>query len=234
MTVQRVFNMKSPILKKILYRAKKVFGRDPDRFFKSVSGVIHVGANTGQEREYYRKLGLRVLWIEPIPRVFEELKLNLVEYPKQQAIQALVTDKDNETYDFHVANNNGASSSILEIKECRDIWPSIDFEGTIPLNSTTLTSLLLDQNIDISLYDCLVMDTQGTELLVLKGGESILKHFQYIKTEVANFESYTGCCRFEEIEEFMGIHGFRELHRHAFAWRCKGGAYYDVVYMRNV
>jgi FkbM family methyltransferase len=196
--------------------------------------VIHVGANTGQEREYYRKLGLRVLWIEPIPRVFEELKLNLVEFPKQQAIQALVTDKDNETYDFHVANNNGASSSILEIKECRDIWPSIDFEGSISLNSTTLTSLLLDQNIDISLYDSLVMDTQGTELLVLKGGESILKHFHYVKTEVADFESYAGCCRLDDIKEFMRMHDFHEFSRHAFAHRCKGGAYYDVVYMRNV
>ena len=36
-------------------------------------GVIHVGANSGQERKVYARLGLDVLWIEPIPGVFAEL-----------------------------------------------------------------------------------------------------------------------------------------------------------------
>ena len=34
-----------------------------DVFLKSVSGVIHVGANTGQERDLYAKYHLDVVWI---------------------------------------------------------------------------------------------------------------------------------------------------------------------------
>lgn len=37
-------------------------------------GVVHVGANLGQERELYEHYGLNVLWVEPIPEVFEQLK----------------------------------------------------------------------------------------------------------------------------------------------------------------
>jgi hypothetical protein len=40
---------------------------------KSLKGVIHVGANTGQERDDYGSYGLNVLWIE-LPWVFNEMK----------------------------------------------------------------------------------------------------------------------------------------------------------------
>ena len=46
---------------------------DPDAFFHQVSGVVHVGANIGQERDLYQTLGLRVCSIEPIPDVFARL-----------------------------------------------------------------------------------------------------------------------------------------------------------------
>ena len=47
---------------------------DPDAFLHQVSGVVHVGANTGQERDLYQTLGLRVCSIEPIPDVFARLQ----------------------------------------------------------------------------------------------------------------------------------------------------------------
>jgi 2-O-methyltransferase len=43
----------------------------------------------GQERELYAAFGLRVVWIEPIPEVFESLKLNICPYPKQCAYRYL-------------------------------------------------------------------------------------------------------------------------------------------------
>ena len=64
---------------------------EADDFLKRATGVIHIGANTGQERDVYAHYGLRVLWVEPIPTVFEELKENLNGYERQQALQALVT-----------------------------------------------------------------------------------------------------------------------------------------------
>jgi FkbM family methyltransferase len=213
-------------LKRIINRFRKLLKllkRDPDRFLRSVSAVIHIGASTGQERDYYDKLGLRVLWIEPIPTVFEQLKTNISKLPRQQAIKALVTDKDNKTYKFNIASNDGESSSILELQGHKDIWPQIEFVETIELKSKTLESLLKDHNVDSSSFDVLIIDTQGSELLVLKGAVPILKHFSFIKTEVADFESYSGCCKLDDIDQFMEAHNFQQYSRHAFAHRNEGG-----------
>ena len=104
---------------------------DSDNFLNSVASVIHVGANIGQERELYDRFGVRVLWIEPIPSVFEELQANIATFKRQQAVQALATDVDNQEYQLNVASNNGASSSILELNEHKDIWPGIKYVDSI-------------------------------------------------------------------------------------------------------
>jgi|688.fasta_scaffold125077_4 hypothetical protein len=45
-----------PIAYKIL-----ALDQDPDSFLNRIIGIIHVGANTGQERELHASKGLRVL-----------------------------------------------------------------------------------------------------------------------------------------------------------------------------
>lgn len=217
---------------KLLRRMRRWFAPDPNRFLRSVRGVVHVGANVGQERELYRRHDLDVLWIEPIPEVFATLAANLAEFPRQRAIQALVTDRDGESYQFNVANNGGESSSILALKEHRDVWPKVDFTSTIALQSSTLATVLARELIDATRYDALIMDTQGSELLVLKGAEPILAQFRFIKTEVPDFEAYEGCARLDDIERFLVARGYKELARHRFASRTAGGSYFDVVYGR--
>lgn len=218
--------------KTLSQQVKDIFRRNPDRLLKKINGIIHVGANTGQEIKLYAQYGLPVVWIEPIPEVFETLQSNLAGVQKQIAIKGLVTDIDNKEYDFKLASNNGASSSILEFNLHQDIWPEVTFEKTIKLFSATLPSLLKNNNINISDYDMLVMDTQGSELLVLNGAIPILKNFTYIKTEVPDFESYKGCCQLEDLQAFLSQHGYKEFSRHKFATHPNGGNYYDIVYKK--
>lgn len=218
---------------KLLRRLRRLFGPDPNRFLRAVSGVVHVGANVGQERDLYARHGLDVLWIEPIPEVFAELTTNLARFPRQRAIRALVTDRDDAEYEFNVANNRGQSSSILPLKEHRDVWPKVDYTRTIALRSTTLTTLFAREGVDAARYDALVMDTQGSELLVLRGAEPLLHNFKFVKTEAPDFEAYVGCARLQDIAAFLATRGFIEHSRHRFAERAGGGAYYDVVYARG-
>jgi FkbM family methyltransferase len=202
-------------------------------FLKKIPGVIHIGANVGQEREQYASLGLNVIWIEPIPAVFEELQTNIAAYPNQSAYRCLLADRSGNEYDFHIANNSGESSSILDLAEHKDIFPDIHFTHDIRITSTTLTDLIASEKIDLSKYGALVIDTQGSELLVLKGAIPVLSHFQFIKTEAANFEAYAGCCQLSDLTDFLGQHGF------VISWKTRplrrkgGGAYYDVVYKRR-
>jgi hypothetical protein len=115
----------------------------------------------------------------------------------------------------------------------KEVWPDVAYAKTITLRSTTLATLLSSQGIDPAEYGALVMDTQGSELLVLKGAEPILKNFRYIKTEVADFEAYQGCCQLTDLDVLLTSHGFREISRRAFAKRAAGGNYYDVTYQRH-
>jgi FkbM family methyltransferase len=207
--------------------------RRESRFFRNVSGVIHVGANTGQERFLYRLFGLNVVWIEPIPEVFQALTAKIARFRGQHALQALVTDRDDGEYEFNVASNNGASSSILDLGMHKDIWPEVGYERTITLRSKTLSSLVEQERIDLDRHDALIMDVQGAELLVLEGATPILPRFRYVKTEVPDFESYEGCCQLSDIAAFLTARGFREYARNKFAERAEGGSYYDVVYERD-
>ena len=136
--------------KAVIRRIKSLFKKNPDKLLKKIRGIVHVGANTGQEIQLYAKHGLSVIWIEPIPEVFDSLEANLSGVQKQIAIKALVTDVDNAEYEFHLANNNGASSSILELNLHQDIWPDVSFKKTIKLYSKTLSSLMNDNNINMA------------------------------------------------------------------------------------
>lgn len=219
--------------KALVRRFKKKLRKDPDTFLEEVSGVVHVGANIGQERELYRAYGLRVIWIEPIPEVFERLSANIRDFNNQRAFQALVTDVDDQEYEFHIANNDGQSSSILELKQHKDIWPGVHYKQSMILKSITLFSLFLREQLDASNYQALIMDTQGSELLVLKGSLPILDGFQFIKTEVSDFESYEGCCQLCDLNRFMLEHGYMELTRRKFATRAEGGSYFDIIYKKQ-
>lgn len=214
-------------------RVRCFAGRDPDAYLWGCRGVIHVGANVGHEAHEYGDHGVRVLWIEPIPDVYEALVERIAEFPGQTAIRALVTETTGKDYDFKIANNGGGSSSIFDMEKTSDIWPEVRFERVIRLRSHSLTDLCRDRGVDVSLYDCLVMDTQGSELLVLRGAEPLLRHFKYIKTEAADFEAYAGCAKLKDISDFLAERGFKEFSRHQMASHPDGGAYFELLFKRE-
>ncbi|MEO7045172.1 MAG: hypothetical protein ABI091_07660, partial [Ferruginibacter sp.] len=47
--------------KVVTKKIKSLFKGNPDKLLKKVKGVIHVGANTGQEMQLYAKYGLSVV-----------------------------------------------------------------------------------------------------------------------------------------------------------------------------
>jgi FkbM family methyltransferase len=212
---------------------RRVFGTPEsrfDRFLRRAIGVIHVGANEGQERDTYARYGLPVIWIEPIPDVFAKLQRNIGSYPRQKAFRYLLTDKDDDVCMLHVASNLGASSSILELGAHPEIWPEIHYTNAIQLNSTTLATFIAAEGIDASAYDTLVLDTQGCELSIMKGGD--LTQFRHIKTEAADFEVYKGCARRREIEDYLTQRGFVLRKALKFAERQDGSGVFDLLFER--
>jgi Methyltransferase FkbM domain len=134
---------------------------------------------------------------------------------------------------FHVASNQGASSSILPLAEHQRMWPEIFYIEDIILTSVSLPSLVTKEDLDLTKYQALVLDTQGSELMILKGAAGILPSFRFVKVEVPDFESYQGCCLLAELNSFMESHGFREYRRDPFESAPGLGTYFDVLYERT-
>src|SRR5262249_30202876 len=115
-----------------------VVDRSPMKgFLRGAKGVIHVGAHTGQERRAYAQYKLDALWIEPIPELFAVLRQNLAGFPRQRAVNSLVTDRDGAEYTFHITSNEGGSSSIFPLAQHEDIWPDVKESATITVVSKT-------------------------------------------------------------------------------------------------
>lgn len=217
-----------------LNRIRRLLLPNPNAFLRSACGVIHVGANEGQERDVYEAHNLHVVWIEPIPAVFTKLSANISALPKQTAVQGLVSESCGQVVNFNVANNGGASSSIFDLHLHRKIWPEIEFTSAIPLTTTTLPDILQSlRSFDFASYDTLVLDTQGAELLVLRGAESILPNFRFISLEAPDFEAYSGCCQLSEIGSFLLDRGFSLIQKVPFATNRDAGTYYNVLFERR-
>jgi hypothetical protein len=113
------------------------------------------------------------------------------------------------------------------------MWPEIFYRDSMILVSSTLSSFATKEGVDLNAFDALVLDTQGSELLVLLGAIDILPHFRFITVEVADFQSYSGCCLLKDMDEFMNKVGFHTRERKAFKSVPGVGTYYDVTYERK-
>ena len=204
-------------------------------FVKHSKGVVHVGANTGQARDIYAKAGLPVMWIEANRDSFYRLGQNILSYPNQRAICALITDKDGDEYDFHVSSNDGQSSSVFDLGKHRDIWPDIHYTGDVKLESVTLKTALQRHSVNLDDYDTLIMDVQGAELLVLKGAADILDKFKFIRAEACDFELYRGGCELKDLDAYLKPKGFDRV----MTWHYKRSPQpeveriYEALYQRK-
>lgn len=203
--------------------------RKIDRLFLSASrSVVHVGANNGQERFLYEAFGVSVLWVEALPDVFLSLKKNLKGFRNQSALRALVSDKGGQKVQFNIASNGGASSSMFDFALHQELWPEVQMQNTIPLETQTIDDLLQPS----SVIDALVLDVQGAELKVLQGATELLRSARFVKAEVADFNAYQGGCTERELVPFLTRLGFVERIRDVFADLVGTGQYSDVLFER--
>jgi len=192
-------------------------------------GVLHLGANTGQEAEAYHKQGVkRVIWIEANPDLMPALKKYLEPYPLQRAICACVSDQTGTSVTFHIANNDGQSSSFLEFGTHAKEHPSVRYCSHIHMRTDRVDELF--HLLGISLEPrgwFLNVDIQGAELLALKGMGSLLWQFNWAYIEVNERELYKGCPLVGEIDAYLQTFGFAGVET-----KMTGAGWGDKLYVR--
>jgi FkbM family methyltransferase len=167
-------------------------------------GILHCGANSGEEAEAYDKAGIKkVIWIEANPEVYEILLLNLVKYPTHTAHNVCVSDKE-ENVTFHIASNGGQSSSFLDLGTHAKNHPDVKYVKDIQVTTKRIDSIGLDLT-DVDYLSC---DIQGAEYLALKGMGEILRQFKWLYLEVNQEEVYKGNGLVGEIDKYVRGFGF--------------------------
>jgi len=185
------------------------FAKIRHRLLMSCNSILHIGASTGQEAEEYASLNLRVLWFECLPSVAFKLRNHISNFANQNSIEALLGEFEGKEVEIFLASNNYMSSSIFKFDTKYGSNSQVEHQGSLSLRMKRLENIeshFLDQH-----FNYWVIDTQGSELGILKGAGNLLQNCNVLEIECSNYSVYDGAPLYEEIEAFLGEVGFVPL-----------------------
>lgn len=209
-------------------------------------GVLHIGANVGEERDVYKELNVyNQVWIEANRFVYENLQQNIKDNPSAFAVNACISDIDGEDITFHISNNGSQSSSILELGTHLIAHPEVYYITDVPMKGRRIDKLFpyaiysdgmspkitldgVQRGLPNPIYDFLNIDLQGAELKALKGMGSLLHQFKWAYLEVNKEELYKGCALIGEIDEYLSGFGFKRVET---KW-CGDTGWGDALYIK--
>lgn len=194
------------------------------------NGVLHIGANVGEEAPIYDELGIKnALFIEANPEIYPKLERNIEAIARRGrmyiTVQACISDIE-EDVNFHVSNNGSQSSSILELGTHKIAHPEVHYTHDIKMRTVRVDKLLHETDLD---YDFLNIDVQGAELKVLRGMGDLLHRFRWAYLEVNRDELYKGCARVEDLDMYLLGFGFRRAETE---WAGNTG-WGDALYVKK-
>lgn len=180
------------------------------KFFNlSIKGILHVGAHKCEENPIYLKHVSKdkIYWVEAIDNIVKE---NLIKNPELNIINECVSDKNGDSVEFKITNNT-LSSSILELGEHKKMHPNVKVIKTITKKTKTLDTILEENQLE-NLFNLLVLDLQGAEMLALKGLKNNINDFNFIYTEVNEKEIYKNCILLKDLDYYLYNLGFERRY----------------------
>jgi FkbM family methyltransferase len=154
-----------------------------EKYNIKIKGIIHVGAHEGQEVNDYLLLTDNVWLWEPIPSLSKKLK---AMWPKVRVTQAAAWHEKGQI-DFWVTSFSEGSSPLHPLEH--EVVDTLD-----------VAAFRLD-DVDDGEYNVLVIDTQGSELSVLKGSD--LSKYDIVVVETNTRQRYEDAPLKDEILEYM-------------------------------
>lgn len=175
----------------------------------SPTGVLHIGANSGQEvNDYYSNGITKTLWCEADPELISSLIGNLRNYSNHLIFNDCISDKDGEEITFHIANNGGQSSSMLALGTHAVVHPEVVYTGSRGMRTRTIKTLFTTNKLKIEDYPFVNIDIQGAEMKALIGFKDLLTKVKYLYLEVNDSELYIGTTLFPELNTYLTELGF--------------------------
>lgn len=210
----------------IFHQVKGVFFLDPEehlyRTTKHIDSknrpvdadeqvMIDVGAAFGSVALYFseRYNNLKIYCVEANPEVLPRLKEAISDRKNIELKNMALGSVPGESY-LHVTANQLSSSlnelnstEVSHLPEDHQSW--LEEVKRVKVQVSTLDAEFKNE----SQVLLLKLDTQGTELDILKGGVELLKRTRFVLTELNNHQLYKGACQYYEVDEFLRDNSFR-------------------------
>lgn len=172
----------------------------------NIRGVLHIGAHTCEEEPLYLKYITRenIIWLEANPKLVQDI---IAKNTHIRVYNYAVSDKSGQSITLNVTNN-GQSSSILNLSKHSLYYPDIVVTDKIKVPTIRLDDFMAAQGLDFADFNMINLDIQGAELLALQGAGDEISKFDIVYSEVNTEELYQGCCKLNEIDQYLRQYGF--------------------------
>jgi len=176
--------------------------------WKGIDLVVDVGANQGQYAMRLRHAGFdgRIVSFEPGSDAFSRLSEHAALDPAWTCHRLALADRDG-TAVLNVAEDTEGSSLLdVEPREVRNS-PGSRFIGSEPVRMAQLDSIWSEACPRPQPF-YLKLDTQGTELSILRGASRSLLTAGFVEAELSLVKLYDGGALFDEVIAFLDDRGF--------------------------
>ena len=167
--------------------------------------VLDIGAHTGQFCKWAKSVWhyCNVFMIEA-NQIHESTLLNLTSNSNDEYIIAALGDVEREVT-FYTRSDKPHTEGNSYYKEA-NYWdiPQLVQEETVTLQR--LDDIFSDEKV----FELIKMDTQGSELDILKGGKNLVSRTTAVILEVAYMEYNLGAPTSDEVIKYMNSIGFEE------------------------
>jgi FkbM family methyltransferase len=192
-----------------------------------VRGVVHVGANSGQEIGWYLEQGCRpVLCFEPHPDAVERARQQWSGSSDISYVQcALGAESATLTFYVPADGDDQKTSRYLAIPTEDHDWTEQSVGGAMEIPVVRFDDWVNQNRVSLAPYNALVVDVQGMEMEVLEGCGAYLEYFDFLCVELSAAPLYVGELPAEEVVRFLDRRGFRQvtpIEQHE-----------DVLFIRN-
>lgn len=202
----------------------------PESFSKhglKPTGAIHVGAHHGQEYQDLKNAGVTdIVMIEPCQLAFDVLQSTYGRHTDVRLFRFACGEKAGMEMMKVSAQNDGMSNSLLAAKDHLILHPDIKF----PYHENVQVVPLDEIGIDREKYNFLMMDVQGFEDRVLKGGVDTLRYIDIIYTEVNKGQVYQDCAQIEDMDRILS--DFQRVETHWAIGDDQPSKWGDALYKR--
>ncbi len=173
----------------------------------NIRTILDAGAGSGQFARTIRKTfpSARLVCFEPIDACFQEIRETFRNDPNTSLNKLALGSKEG-SFVFHIHRNPGSSSFLRMTDIHTNAYPGSGESETAVIPTIRLEDYLNTHSEMPEFF--LKLDTQGTELDILKGAGDWIHKMRVIQIELNFAETYEQCPLFDEVYQFLRTRHF--------------------------